>query len=76
VGTGDGSSTSNTVIGGGEGARVGDSGGGSVGRVAPRKLLGGKLAAMISRSNLSPTNMCPGRTVSSGEAVHQRKQVL
>jgi hypothetical protein len=76
VGTGDSLSTSNNVIGGGEeeraaggeGAGVGDGGGGGMGRVAPRKSLDGKPAAMILRSNSSPTNMCPGRTVSSGEA--------
>jgi hypothetical protein len=73
-GAGEDSAISNTAIGGGEGARavggegngVGNGGGGGVGRVAPRKSLGGKPAAIISRSNSSPT-MCPGRAVSSWE---------
>jgi hypothetical protein len=41
--------------------------GGGVGRVAPRKSLGGKPPAIISRSNSSPTKTCPGTAVSSGE---------
>jgi hypothetical protein len=53
------------VGGGGEG--VGNGGGGGIGRVAPRKSLGDKSAAIISRSNSSPTKICPGRAVSSGE---------
>jgi hypothetical protein len=76
VGTTEASSDSSTVIGGregecatgGEGTWVGDGGGGGVGRVAPMKSLGNKPAAIISRSNSSPTMMCPGRVVSSGEA--------
>jgi hypothetical protein len=52
---------------GGEGARIGDGGGGGVGRVAPIKFLGGKLAVIISKSNLSPTKMHPGVAVSLGE---------
>jgi hypothetical protein len=72
--TGVDSSVSNTVIGGGdggraaggEGTRVGEGGGGGVGRVAPMRLLGGKLAAIISRSNSSPTKIRPGVVVSSG----------
>jgi hypothetical protein len=75
VGADNGSPVSKTVIGGGkgewaawgEGGGVGDGGGGGVGRVAPRKSLGGKPAAIILRSNLSPTKICPGRAVSSGE---------
>jgi hypothetical protein len=69
------SSASNTVIGsgevecmaGGEGTGVGDGGGGGMGRVTPRQSLGDKPAAIISRSNSSPTMMCPGRVFSSGE---------
>jgi hypothetical protein len=67
------SSVSKTVIGGGEGewtacgegAGVGNGGGGGLGRVAPKKSLDDRPAAMISRSNSSPTKMCPGRAVSS-----------
>jgi hypothetical protein len=65
---------SKTVIGGEEGGRaaggggegVGEGGGGGMGRVAPRKSLGDKPAAIISRSNLSPPMMCPGNALSSG----------
>jgi hypothetical protein len=74
-GAGEDSSVSNMAIGGGEGVGVtggegngvGNGGGGGVGRVAPRKSLGDKPAAMISRSSSSPTMMCPGRVVSSVE---------
>jgi hypothetical protein len=76
VGMTEASFTSSTVIGGGEGectaggegTGVGGGGGGGIGRVAPMKSLGNKPAAVISRSNLLPTMMCPGRAVSSGEA--------
>jgi hypothetical protein len=69
------SSSVKTLIGGregewatwGEGAGIGDRGGGGMGRVAPRKSLGGKPAAIILRSNSSPTKICPGRALSSGE---------
>jgi hypothetical protein len=52
---------------GGDGREVGNSGGGGIGRVAPRKSLGDKPAAIISRSNSLPTMMCPGEALSSGE---------
>jgi hypothetical protein len=74
VGTRGDSSASNTVIGGGEGEwttggggdGVGNGGGGGGGRDASIKSPGCRPAAIISRSNSSPTKMRPGETVSSG----------
>jgi hypothetical protein len=52
---------------GGEGNGVGNGGGGGMGRDTPMKSLGCKPAAIISKSNLTPTKMRPGVVVSSGE---------